>query len=219
MKEFKMILVASSQSFFEATDISGRLIRATNFALDHWWVWLIVGMIIWSALRIRSQHALIAQLDERADASFGDVDALLLERHSLIANLVEVVRAFAAQEQSIVRDVLDARVDALEAIGDAGITTGPQVAVSLQNLFSVSEQYPDLACEAHFASLRLDLIRIEDRITAARKFYNLAVEELNSVRRAFPGNLISRSDESPAREKFSLGERRAEFSEAVKVSF
>jgi LemA protein len=66
--------------------------------------------------------------------------------------------------------------------------------------------------------LRTDLIRIEDRITAARQFCNLAVEELNAVKRAFPGNVINRREPSPARVKFSLGERRAEFAEPIKIS-
>lgn len=88
----------------------------------------------------------------------------------------------------------------------------------LNNLFSVSEKYPALASAGHYSTLRSDLIRIEDRITAARRFYNLAVEELNGVRRAFPGNLLAKHDASAVREKFSLGERRAEFSEPVKIS-
>lgn len=74
------------------------------------------------ALTIRSRHALIGELDERADAAFGDVDALLIERHTLIGNLVEVVRAFARQEQEVIRDVLDARIDALEAVCGAPVS-------------------------------------------------------------------------------------------------
>lgn len=213
-----MSVSTTGQNFAEATDLSGRLIRATNFALDNWWLWPVIALVLWVAWRARAQHALMAKLDERADAAFGDIDALLSERHSLIGNLVEVVRAFAAQERSVLRDVLDARVDALEAIGNAGIKTETQIATSLQNLFSVSEQYPELASEGHFRSLRQDLIRIEERITAARKFYNLAVEEVNAVRRAFPGNILNRRSPMVPREKFSLGDRRAEFAEPVKIA-
>ena len=208
----------NSTTFSEATDLSGRLIRATNFALDHWWLWLVLGGIAIVALKVRSQHALIASLDERADAAFGDIDALLIERASLIGNLVEVVRAFSQKEHDVIRDVLDARVDALEAASNAAIQTGTQIAQVLQNVFSVSEKYPQLASGEHYRTLRTDLIRVEERITASRRFYNLAVEELNGVRRAFPGNLISRRDPAPERQKFSLGERRAEFAEPIKIS-
>lgn len=206
-----------TRDFAQATDLAGRLIRATNFILDHWWLWLLIGALVWIGLKLRSQHFMLGHLDERADAAFADVDALLVERHTLIGNLVEVVRAFATREHDVIRDVLTARVDALEAIGDAAIQTETQIANVLQNLFTVSEQYPELASAAHYSRLRDDLIRIEDRITAARKFYNLSVEELNAVRRAFPGNLLVRR-KAPVREKFTLGKRRAEFSEPVKIS-
>jgi len=209
----------TDQTFLQAIDISGRMVRAANFALDQWWIWLVAAAVLWLALKIRSQHALIAQLDERADAAFGDVDALLIERHTLIGNLAEVVRAFAAKEHDVIRDVLDARIDALEAIGGGGaIRNETQIANVLQNLFTVSEKYPELASAAHYSTLRNDLIRIEDRITAARKFYNLSVEELNSVCRAFPANFIAMVAKNPPREKFTLGERRAEFAEPVKVA-
>jgi len=211
---------SSGESFLQAIDFSGRMIRAANVALDYWWAWLLASAALWLALKIRAQHALLGQLDERADAAFGDVDALLIERHTLVGNLVEVVRAFAAREHDVIRNVLDARVDALEALSGGGgvIQSDTQIASVLQNLFTVSESYPELASAAHYATLRSDLIRIEDRITAARRFYNLAVEELNSVRRAFPGNLIALLGVSTVREKFTLGERRSEFAGSVKIS-
>lgn len=205
------------QSFSEAIDWWGRLTRAANFALDFWWLWLLAGLALWIALKLRAQHALIAMLDERADAAFGDIDALLMERRSLIGNLVEIVRAFATREHEMIRDVLTTRVEQLEAIAKGNVYAESQIAGVLQNLFTVSERYPELASAAHYARLRDDLIRIEDRITAARRFYNLSVEELNGVRRAFPGNWLTKPTE-PAREKFSLGERRAEFAEPVKIS-
>ena len=132
----------SGETFLQSIDLSGRLIRAANFALDQWWLWLVIGAVLWLALKIRSHHALIGQLDERADAAFGDVDALLIERHTLIGNLVEVVRAFATKEHDVIRDVLDARIDALEALSGGGgvIQTDTQIANVLQNLFTVSEK-------------------------------------------------------------------------------
>ena len=83
------------QTFWQAIDLWGRAVGSANTLLDLWWLWLVLGAVAWFALSIRSQHALIAKLDERADAAFGDVDALLLERKNLIGNLVEVVRAYA----------------------------------------------------------------------------------------------------------------------------
>ena len=205
-----------NQNFAEATDLFGRLVRATNFLLDYWWIWAIAGAAVWFALRIRALHALIGKLDERADAAFGDVDALLAERQALVGNLVKVVRAFATQERSVIGDVLEARIKSLEALGDkVAIKADAQIAASLNNLFSVTEKYPELESEGHYRALRQDLVRIEEKLTAARKFYNLAVEESNAVCRSFPANLISYS--MPVREKFSLGEQRATLATPVQV--
>ncbi|OYU37138.1 LemA family protein [Novosphingobium sp. PASSN1] len=209
---------SDTQNVWQAIDLWGRAVRSANTMLDLWWLWLVVGALLWLALRIRSQHALIAQLDERADAAFGDVDALLLERKTLVGNLVEVVRAFAAKEHDVIRDVLASRVEAIAALGD-GAMIGQQNAAFLQNLVSLGEHFPELESGSHFATLRSDLVRIEDRITAARKFYNLAVEELNSVARAFPGNVIASLSRLPLREKFSLGERRGAYEETTQIAF
>ena len=206
-----------NDNFTQATDLTGRAIRSTNFLLDHWWLWLILLALLWLGLKVRSRHALVGKLDERADAAFSDIDAMLIERHTLIGNLAEVVRAFAAKEHEVIRDVLDARVDALEALSDGASVNATQVAGVLQNLFTVSENYPTLASSSHYSTLRSDLIRIEERITAARRFYNLCVEELNATQRGFPGMLFVRFA-GPPRAKFSLGERRAEFAEPVKLS-
>ncbi len=206
------------QTFWQAIDLWGRAVHAANTVLDLWWLWLVLGACIWLVQRIRAQHALIAQLDERADAAFGDVDALLMERKTLIGNLVEVVRAFAQKEHDVIRDVLSARIEAIAALGE-GALIGQQNAAFLQNLVSMGENFPELESGTHFATLRNDLIRIEDRITAARKFYNLSVEELNAVARAFPGNLIASLSHLPLREKFSLGERRSAYEETAQIAF
>jgi LemA protein len=209
---------SDTQTFWQAIDLWARAVRAANTMLDLWWLWLVLGALLWLALKLRSQHALIGQLDERAEAAFGDVDALLLERKTLVSNLVEVVRAFAAKEHDVIRDVLSSRVEAITALGE-GAMIGQQNAAFLQNLVSLGENFPKLESGSHFATLRGDLIRIEDRITAARKFYNLAVEELNAEARAFPGNVVASLSRLPLREKFSLGERRGAYEETAQIAF
>lgn len=212
--------IAPSQAdtgFFDRIHLVDRLVTAANFALDYWWIWPVAAFVLWAALRLRSQHALSGELDERADAAFADVDALLIERSTLLGNLAEVVRAFAEREHGVIRDVLGSRVDAIEAMRGTMMNNEGQMASVLQNMFTVDEAYPELTSGAHYARLREDLLRVEDRITAARRFYNLAVEESNSQRRAFPGNLLARKDGAPVREKFSLGDRRSEFSEPVSI--
>ncbi len=204
-------------AFFDRIHLVDRLVTAANFALDFWWIWPLAALVLWAVLRLRSQHALAGKLDERADAAFADVDALLVERSTLLGNLAEVVRAFAEREHGVIRDVLGSRVDAIEAMRGSMMNNEGQMASVLQNMFKIDDDYPELTSGAHYAKLREDLLRIEDRITAARRFYNLAVEESNSHRRAFPGNLIAGANGAPVRQKFTLGERRAEFSEPVSI--
>ena len=207
------------QSFAEATDLSARVINATNFLLDYWWLWLLLGAGLWLFLRIRKQHELLGSLDERCEAAFADIDALLAERHALIGNLVETVKGFAGQEHKVLKDVIDARARAMESAGSARMEAETQIGQSLISLFAVTENYPALASSSHFSELRAELTRMEDRITAGRRFYNLSVEELNAVRRAFPGNIVARVATIGRHDKFTLGERRAEFAEPVKVGF
>lgn len=210
---------APEPSFAEATDLSERLINATNFILDHWWLWLLVVVAWWLFVHLRAQHALLGSLDERCEAAFADIDALLAERHALIGNLVETVKGFAVQEHKVLKDVIDARARAMSSAGSAKMEAETQVGQSLISLFAVTENYPDLASSTHFGELRAELTRMEDRITAGRRFYNLSVEELNAVRRAFPGNVVAKVATIGSHDKFTLGERRAEFAEPVKVGF
>lgn len=210
---------ATEQTFAEATDLTGRSIRATNFLLDNWWLWLLLAVAVWLFLRLRKQHELLSQLDERCEATFADIDALLTERNALIGNLVETVKGFAGQEHKVLKDVIDARAAAMASVGRAHLQGETQIGQSVNSLFAISENYPELASSAHFQGLRAEMTRMEDRITAARRFYNLSVEELNAVRRSFPGNLIDRFTPFGRHDKFSLGEKREAFAEPIKVSF
>jgi LemA protein len=210
---------APGPSFVEAIDFWGRLTRATNFLLDHWWLWLLAAVAIWLFLALRRQHELLGKLDERCEAAFGDIDALLTERNALIGNLVETVKGFAGQEHKVLKDVIDARAAAMASAGRASLEAETQIGQSLNSLFAIGENYPQLASSQHFAELRAELTRMEDRITAARRFYNLSVEELNGIRRAFPGVMIDRLLPFQRHEKYSLGDKREQFAEPVKVGF
>ncbi|QGN55795.1 LemA family protein [Novosphingobium sp. Gsoil 351] len=207
------------QTFSQATDLFGRAVRSVNFVLDNWAGWLVVGALVWLALRVRSRHELLGQLDERCEAAFADIDALMAERHGLIPNLVETVKAFAVQEHRVLQDVIEARARAMATAGNARLEAEVQIGQSLNSLWAISENYPQLASSGHFADLRRELTRIEEKVTASRKFYNLTVEEMNSVRRAFPGNVIAMFTKLGEHEKFSLGDKRATYAEPVKVTF
>jgi LemA protein len=214
-----MAIESETQSFAQATDLTGRAITTTNFLLDHWWLWLLFAVALWLILRLRRQHALLGLLDERCEASFADIDAILAERHALIPNLVETVKGFAKQEHKVLTDVIDARARALASHGETRLQAETQLGQSVNSLLALSENYPELASSIHFRELRSEMTRIEEKITASRRFYNLAVEEMNASRRAFPGNLVASFTTLGRHEKFTLGERREEFAAPVKVGF
>ena len=213
------VTTPQTQTFAEATGLWDRAVNATNYMLDHWWVWLFLGFALWLFLKARYQHQLLGELDERCDAAAGDIDTLLNERHALIGNLAETVKGFAGQEHKVLKDVIDARARATSTTGGAKMDAEAAVSSSLANLWSITEQYPVLASSAHFTELRTELVRMEDRINASRRFYNLTVEELNGVRRAFPYNLLDSIAKTANYDKYSLGDARPQFDQPVKVSF
>jgi LemA protein len=205
--------------FFEVIDLFGRTTRATNFVLDHWYFFAFLLLLYWAFRKLRDEHALLGNLDERCEAAFGDIDALLAERHALIPNLVETVKGFGLHEHKVLTEVVDARARAVANVGALRLEAENQIGQSINSLFAITENYPEIAASSHFRELRSEMTRIEDRITASRRFYNLAVEELNSIRRAFPGNLVAMVSTIGSHDKFSLSEKRAQFSEPVQVSF
>ncbi len=207
------------RTFSDATQLFERSVDSTNFLLDLWWLWLLVIVVVLSLLKLRSQHALLGELDERCGAAFGDIDAILAQRHELIPNLIATTKAFAAQEHRVLNDVIDARARAMASAGNARLEAELQVGQSLNNLWAITENYPELASSLHFRELRAEMVRMEDRINAARKFYNLSVEELNALRRSFPYNLIDGLAKTERHEKFSLGEKRAEYTAPVVATF
>jgi LemA protein len=213
------VKLVEEPGFFEAIDLFGRSTRAVNFVFDNWYFFAFFLFLAWLFLRLRDVHALLGSLDERCEAAFADIDALLSERHSLIPNLVETVKGFGLHEHRVLTEVVEARARAMANVGASRLEAENQIGQSINSLFALTENYPEIAASSHFSELRAEMTRVEDRITASRRFYNLAVEELNSIRRAFPGNMVAKFSTIGLHDKFSLGDKREQFSQAVQVSF
>ena len=175
---------------------------------------LLAGAVAWST------HNRLVALDERCNTAFADVDVHLKHRHSLIPGLVEAVRGYAGHESSVLAEVTKARAGALRAAGpDTRLEAETQVGQSINSLLAVVERYPDLQASAHFRELRRDLVDAENRITASRRFYNLAVDEFNATLRQFPGNLVGAAGRLGRRKPFDLGVERVLLDEPVPVRF
>lgn len=167
-----------------------------------------------------STHNRLVALDQRCDTAFGDIDVHLKHRHNLIPPLVETVRGFAKHESDILMGVTEARAEALKA-------SSPEVRLSAENnltqninaLMGVAERYPDLKASTHFSELRRELVDAENRITASRRFYNLAVEEYGTTLRQFPGSYIGRLFKMNVRMPFDLGIERVLIDEPLSIKF
>lgn len=179
----------------------------------------VVVVLLPVALAWWSHNRLMA-LDERCDTAFADVDVQLKHRHNLIPALVETVRGYTGHELTVLTAVTQARAGALRASGpEMRLEAETQVGQSLNTLMSVVERYPEIQASSHFRELRSTLTDAENRITASRRFYNLAVDEFNATLRQFPGSLIGGTLRLSRRKAFSLGVERVLLDDPVAIRF
>ena len=149
-------------------------------------VGLIVLAVVVSYNRFVNQRNLIGN-------SWSNIDTELNRRYDLIPNLVETVKGYAAHERSVLEEVTAARASAQSEQGSPeqqAQAEAPLVA-ALRHLFAVIENYPELKASSHFLKLQDELSNTEDRIQAARRFYNANVRDYNIRVQSFPSNLIA----------------------------
>ncbi len=160
------------------------------------------------------------KLITRAKEAWADIDVQLKRRYDLIPNLVETVKGYAAHEKSAFENVTKARAAAMQAgtMAEHGAAEN-MLSGALKSLFAVAEAYPDLKANQNFLELQRELSDTENKIQAARRFYNTNVRDLNIGVDSFPGNLIAKSFNFSKMEFFELAESEAAAKEPVKVSF
>ena len=155
----------------------------------------------------------------RVDEAWSDINVQLKRRYDLIPNLVETVKGYARQESSVLENVTKARANAMNASGmTEKLQDENQLSGALKTLFAVSENYPDLKSNQNFLSLQGDLTDTEDKIQAARRFYNGNVRDLNTKIEVFPSNIIAGMFSFAKMEFFQLDENSAA-KEPVEVKF
>jgi LemA protein len=165
-------------------------------------------------------HNRLVALDQRCETAFADVDVHLKHRQNLIPGLVETVRGFAKHESEILIGVTQARAEALQAATpEMRLSAEKKLTQNITALIAMAERYPDLKASAHFAELRRELIDAENRITASRRFYNLAVGEYGATLRQFPGRYVARLFNMTIRMPFDLGVERVLIDEPVVIKF
>jgi len=157
----------------------------------------------------------------RTDESWSDISVQLKRRYDLIPNLVNTVKGYAAHEKTVFEDVTEARAQALNAqtVTEAAKADN-QVQAALKSLFAVAEAYPDLKANQSFQQLQAELVDTEDKIQAARRFYNGAVRDLNTRIQTFPTNIFAGMLGYKPRDFFDVPEgEAAAVNEPVKVDF
>ena len=171
------------------------------------------------AIGLATHNRLVA-LDQRCETAFADVDVHLKHRQNLIPALVETVRGFANHESEILLGVTQARTAALQAVSpEMRLEAEKNLTQNITALISVAERYPELQASSHFSDLRRELVDAENRITASRRFYNLAVGEYGATLRQFPGSTIARLFKMNVRMPFDLGIERVLIDEPVAIKF
>lgn len=162
----------------------------------------------------------LVRLRQVANQAFADIDVQLRQRHDLIPNLVETVKGYATHEHDTLEAVMTARNGAAKASSvEAKVGAENLLTASLGRLFAVAEAYPDLKANQNFLALQRDLSDIENKLAAARRFFNNAVGEFNAAVQQFPAVLFAAAFGFQTREFFDLGEQRAQAETPPSVKF
>src|SRR5215470_272162 len=143
--------------------------------------WYVVIAVVVIAVFLVAVYNRLVALRQAFKNAFADIDVQLKQRHDLIPNLVETVKGYAAHESGVLQKVTEARASAMRAASPAekGAAEGA-LSGALANLFAVAENYPQLKANENFKQLQDELSDIENKIAAARRFFNNAVAEYNA---------------------------------------
>ena len=183
-------------------------------------LYIILGVIVVIALWAIFVYNKFVTLVNRAKEAWADIDVQLKRRYNLIPNLVESVKGYVKHERETLTQVTDMRTKAMGASGveekgkAENMLTG-----ALKSLFAVAENYPDLKANENFVELQRELTDTENKIQAARRFYNTNVRDLNIGLESFPQNFIGNMFKFKKREFFELEESEAAARDPVSVKF
>jgi len=181
-------------------------------------IYIIIGIAVVFFLWAIAIYNGFVKLINRAKEAWADIDVQLKRRYDLIPNLVETVKGYATHEREAFENVTKARAMALGAQGleekgkAENMLTG-----ALKSVFAIAEAYPQLKANENFLELQRELSDTENKIQAARRFYNGNVRDLNIGVETFPKNIIANMFKFSKMEFFQLEEGEAR--EPVKVSF
>ena len=182
---------------------------------------VLLGLIVLIGLWMLSSYNGLVAMRQRCKQSFADIDVQLKQRQDLVPNLVETVKGYATHERETLENVVKWRNAAAGATtqGDKAAAEG-QLTTALRQLMVVAEAYPDLKANQGFQQLQAELADLENKIAAARRFFNNSAAEYNASRESFPAVLIANNFGFGPQEFFNLDEaERKTASAAPQVKF
>jgi LemA protein len=169
--------------------------------------WIILGLIAAAVVYVIMTYNGLVAMRQRANQAFADIDVQLKQRHDLIPNLIETVKGYASHEKETLDAVIKARNTAMSAQGTGGqVQAEQQLSGALGRLMALSEAYPDLKANTNFLDLQGQLGDVENKLSAARRFFNNAVGEYNGALESFPAVLFARNFGFSSLTFFDLGE-------------
>lgn len=181
---------------------------------------IIAAVVVLLAILVFIYNSLI-RAKIRVDEAWSDITVQMKRRYDLIPNLVDTVKAYAKHERGVFQRVTEARTKAMSAqsVGEVAETDN-MFQSALKSLFAVAEAYPDLKANQNFQHLQAELVDTEDKIQAARRFYNGAVRDLNIKIQSVPTNFFAGLLGFKSREFFEVEEDEASaVKDPVKVDF
>jgi LemA protein len=182
--------------------------------------WIILGVLFLIVVFLIGMYNGLVRLKVTCDNAWADIDVQLKRRYDLIPNLVETVKGYAGHERGTLEAVVQARNTAVAARTPGEVAAAEsQLTGALRGLLALGEAYPNLKASANFQELQGELTDIENKIAAARRFFNNAAQEYNTGIQRFPAALFAGMLGFSQRDYFDLGETRSQLQEPPSVKF
>lgn len=183
-------------------------------------LYIVLAVVAVLILWVIAAYNTFVKLTNRVKEGWSDIEVQMKRRYDLIPNLVETVKGYAAHEAGTLEKVTEMRTRAMNATAPADKAQAENMlSGALKSLFAVAENYPNLKANENFVELQRELSDTENKIQAARRFYNSVVQELNNALQSFPSNIIGSMFGFKQSDFFALGEDEQAAKNPVQVKF
>ena len=180
----------------------------------------VFGILFILFLMAVSIYNRLVRLRNNRDQAFADIDVQLKQRHDLIPQLVDSVKGYMGHERGVLTEVTEARANAMKATTiNEKIAAEGRLSTALEGLKVSVEAYPDLKASQNFMDLQNEISDVENKLAAARRFFNSATKELNVAVEIFPSNLVAILFNFKRETMFELGDQRVSAEQPPKIQF